>query len=389
MKDHAARTKRVKASETVRISGLVAEKKQQGIDITSFSVGEPDFDTPQHVREAAKKALDAGETHYTPAGGIHPLREAIAEKHRRENQIQQAQAQDVVVTPTKHAIALTMLALVDHGDEVLLPDPCWVSYEPLVRLAGGTPVFVPLDQDDGFRMRAESLAEKITPKTKLLITNSPSNPTGGTDLEADVKAHADLCKDHDLYLMSDEIYEHIRYEGEHLSPASLPDMYERTITINGLSKSFAMTGWRTGWSLAPAPITKEILKLQGHTITHVTTFAQHGALAALTGTQQPVKDMLQVFTRRRETMLEALNGMPGVTCPTPRGAFYVFPRIEAGGMDDMQLTEHLIENAHIAVTPGSAFGPAGKGHIRISYATSEDRIQQGMKRMRDALEALG
>lgn len=385
MKPFAERTARVVASETVRISSLVAKKKREGVDVVSFSVGEPDFDTPLHVREAAKRALDAGETHYTPAGGIHPLREAVAEKHRRENHISEAQAEHVVVTPTKHAIALSILALVDHGDEVLLPDPCWVSYEPLVRLAGGTPVFVPLDKEDGYRMRPEAVAERVTPKTKLLLTNSPSNPTGGTDLVEDVKGHADLVKDHDLWLLSDEIYEHIRYEGEHLSPASLPEMYERTVTINGLSKSFAMTGWRTGWSLAPPDVTKELLKLQGHTVTHVTTFAQFGALEALTGTQQPVTDMLQVFARRREIMLEALGGMPGVSCPTPRGAFYVFPRVDVG-MDDVRLTERLIEEAHIALTPGSAFGPSGMGHVRISYATSEDRIREGMGRMRDALD---
>lgn len=386
MKGLAERVGRVKASETVRISGLVAEKKRQGVDIISFSVGEPDFDTPTHVRDAAKKALDNGETHYTPAGGIHPLREAIAEKHRTENQIDQAEAQDVVATPTKHAIALAILTVVDHGDEVLLPDPSWVSYEPLVRLAGGTPVHVPLDAEEGYRLRPETVAEHVTPKTKMLLTNSPSNPTGGSDAVEDVKGHADLVKDHDLYLLSDEIYEHIRYEGQHLSPASLDGMYERTITVNGLSKSFAMTGWRTGWSLAPPPLTKEILKLQGHTVTHITTFAQYGALAALTGTKQPIADMLDVFTRRRTIMLEALHGMPGVTCPTPTGAFYVFPQIDVPGMDDMQLTQALIEQAHVAVTPGSAFGPAGKGCVRISYATSEDRIKEGMKRMQQALE---
>lgn len=386
MRPLAKRTGRVQASQTVRISGLVAEKKRQGVDITSFSVGEPDFDTPEHVRDAAKKALDDGHTHYTPAGGIHPLREAVAEKHRKENRIEKAVAQDVVVTPTKHAIALAMLAIVDHGDEVLLPDPCWVSYEPLVQLAGGTPVYVPLDAEDGYRLRPETVQEHVTKKTKLLVTNSPSNPTGGTDLVEDVKGHADVANDHDLYVMSDEIYEHIRYEGDALSPAALPGMYDRTITVNGLSKSFAMTGWRTGWVLAPPPLTKEILKLQGHTVTHVTSFAQYGALAALTGPQEPIQDMLAVFQKRRALMLEALAGMPGVTCATPRGAFYVFPRIEAGGMDDMELAERLIEEAHIAVTPGSAFGPAGKGHVRISYATSEAQITSGMQRLRAFLE---
>lgn len=386
VKPLAARVARVRESETVRIAALVAEKKRAGIDVVGFSVGEPDFDTPEHVRQAAKDALDAGHTHYTPAAGIHELREAVAAKHRRENAMDQTTANDVVVTPTKQAIAQAILAVVDHGDEVLLPDPCWVSYEPLVQMAGGTPIFVPLDAEDGFRMRADTIAEKVTSKTKLVITNSPSNPTGGTDEPEDVKGLADLAIDHDLYVMSDEIYEHIRYTGEALSPASLDGMWERTMTVNGLSKSFAMTGWRMGWVVAPPALKKEILKIQSHTITHVTSFAQYGAVAALNGPMDAVHEMKEVFAKRREIIMEALAGMPGVACPTPRGAFYVFPKVDVPGMDDMQLTEALLSEANIAVTPGSAFGPGGAGRIRISYATGEDRIREGMARMQAFLE---
>lgn len=386
VKPLAARVARVRASETVRIANLVAEKKRAGADVVSFSVGEPDFDTPRHVREAAKRALDEGHTHYTPAAGIFELREAIARKHQSENAMAETKPEDVVVTPTKQAIAQAILAVVDHGDEVLIPDPAWVSYEPLVQMAGGKPVFVPLDPEQGFRLVPEALAEHVTDRTKLLITNSPSNPTGGTDTPADVKGHAELCVDHDLYLLSDEIYEPIRYEGEHLSPASLPDMWERTMTVNGLSKSFAMTGWRLGWAVAPPPLKKEILKIQSHTITHVTSFAQYGGVAALTGPQEPVREMVQVFAKRREIILEALAGMPGVQCPVPTGAFYVFPRIEVDGMDDATFTEMLLQDADVAVTPGSAFGPHGVGHVRISYATSEERIRTGMDRLRTFLE---
>ena len=381
VKPLAARVARVRASETVRIASLVAEKRRAGVDVVSFSVGEPDFDTPEHVRAAAKQALDDGHTHYTPAAGIHDLRAAIAAKHRDENAMVDVRPEDVVVTPTKQAIAQAILAVVDHGDEVLLPDPAWVSYEPLIQLAGGRPVPVPVDAEHGFRLTADRLAEHVTSKTKLIITNSPSNPTGGTDTEADVRGHADLAKDHDLYLLSDEIYEHIRYEGRHVSPASLDGMAERTMTVNGLSKSFAMTGWRLGWVVAPPPLLKEILKIQSHTITHVTSFAQYGGIAALTGPQEPVREMVRTFARRREIVLEALAAMPGVTCANPTGAFYVFPRIDAAAGDDVRFTERLLEEADVAVTPGSAFGAGGAGHVRISYATSEERLRTGLDRL--------
>lgn len=385
MKPLAARVGRVKPSETVRISNLVAEKRRAEIDVVSFAAGEPDFDTPRHIREAAKRALDEGHTHYVPAAGIPELREAIAEKHRGENGMDTT-PDDVLVTPTKQAVALAILSIVDHGDEVILPDPCWVSYDPLVRLAGGTPVYVPLDKDQGFSTDVDAVAEKVTDRTKMVLMNSPSNPTGGTDSPDAVKGVGDLVVDHDLYLLSDEIYEAIRYEGDHVAPASLPGLAERTVTVHGLSKSYAMTGWRIGWAVAPPAIRKEMLKLQSHTITHPTSFAQYGAVEAFRGPKDFLVEMMEAFRRRRDLVVEALNGMPGVTCATPRGAFYAFPKIAAAGMDSMTFAERLLEEADVGLTPGAAFGPAGEGHVRISYATSEERLTTGLERMRAFLE---
>ncbi len=381
MKPFAARMGRVAPSATVRMAGMVAAKRAAGVDVVGFAAGEPDFDTPVHVREAAKRALDEGKTHYVPAGGIPELREAVAVKHRDQNAIDQAQASDVIITPTKQAVAQAILALVDDGDEVLLPDPAWVSYDPLVRLAGGTPVYVPLDAANGFTSDIDAMNAAVTKRTKLIIHNSPCNPTGGADEPETIKGLADLCIDHDLYLLSDEIYEPIRYTGTHCSPASLDGMYERTVTVHGLSKSFAMTGWRIGWSLAPEPITKQMMKLQSHTITHPTSFAQYGAVEALTGPQDSVAEMLAAFTRRRQLVMDLLNDMPGVECPEPAGAFYVFPKVDCGDLDSLTIAERLIQEADIGVTPGSAFGPCGEGHLRISYATSEDRIEEGMGRL--------
>ncbi|MBW3583529.1 MAG: pyridoxal phosphate-dependent aminotransferase [Euryarchaeota archaeon] len=390
MKGLSARVGRVLPSETVRISGLVAEKRRQGIDVVSFAAGEPDFPTPEHVREAAKKALDEGKTRYVPAPGVPELREAVAKKHVEENGMAETRPEHVLVTPSKQAIAYAILATVDHGDEVLLPDPCWVSYDPLVRLAGGTPVYVPLDAEDGFRMRPEPVAEHITGKTKLVVMNSPSNPTGGMDLPADVRGVAELVQDHGLYLLSDEIYEHVRYGGaEHLSPASLPGMTDHTVTVNGLSKSFSMTGWRIGWAIASGELMKAMGKLQSHTITHPTSFAQYGALAALTGPKDFIAEMMVAFERRRRLVLDLLAEIPGVTCAEPRGAFYVFPDISGTGMDAMTFAERLLEEGDVGVTPGPAFGPGGEGHVRISYATSDERIREGLARMKRFVSQAG
>lgn len=377
---------RIVGSATVAISNLVAERRRAGADVLSLSLGEPDFTTPEHVRDAAKAALDAGHTHYTPGPGIPELREAVADFHRDLNGIP-CGPEHVLVTPTKQAVMMSLLALADRGDEVLLPDPAWVSYEPIVRWAHAEPVPVPLDPEAGFRMTPEAVAERITPRSRVVVLNSPSNPTGGVNTPDDVRGIVELAVDHDLWVVSDEIYQRLQYEGEHQSAAAVDGAWERTVTIDGLSKSFAMTGWRIGWAVAPTPAWKQLNKLQSHSLTHCTSFAQHGAVAALRGPQDSVEEMRETFRRRRDLMVEGLRAIPGVTCAEPQGAFYVFPHFrqaEAAGGDEA-LCMRLIEEAGVAGTPGSAFGAGGAGHIRFSYAAGEETLRDALGRLRSAL----
>lgn len=377
----ASRIGRVKESGTVRITDAVNKLRREGKDVVSFSVGEPDFDTPEPAREALKAAVDAGRTHYVSAWGIPELREAIAEKSQKENGIP-AKASNVLVTPAKQAIFYAILALVEKGDEVLIPDPAWVSYEPVVALAGGKVVRVPATLETDFRMTPEAVAERVTDKTKLLIANSPSNPTGGVATPEDVRGWCDLAKDKDLWLLSDELYEKILYEGSHVSPASQPGMWERTLTVNGFSKAYAMTGWRMGWLVGDAPAMKEIIKLQQHSLTHPASYSQHGALEALRMDQAPVREMVAEFRARRDLMVKGLREIPGWECNVPKGAFYVFARFHHK-LDSMQMAERLLFDGGVAVTPGIEFGPLGEGHVRISYANSRENLEKGLARMAD------
>jgi aspartate aminotransferase len=378
----AARMGRVHESGTVKITDAVARLRKEGRDIVSFSVGEPDFDTPAPVREAAKRALDEGKTHYVSAWGIPELREAIAGRSRDENGIP-VQAANVLVTPAKQAIFYAILGLVEKGDEVLIPDPAWVSYEPIVALAGGKVVRVPATAETEFRMTPEAIAERVTSATKMLVTNSPSNPTGGVATRDDVRGWTDIARDHDFYILSDELYEKVLYEGKHHSPASFPGAFERTLTVNGFSKAYAMTGWRMGWLAADASLLKELVKLQQHSITHPATFAQHGALEALRMDQRYVREMVDEFRARRDLLVAGLRDIPGWSCNVPQGAFYVFARFDHE-VSSMEMAERLLLDGGVAVTPGVEFGPAGEGHVRISYATSRENIARGLARMRDA-----
>lgn len=382
----AERMSRVPESGTVRIANLVSKLKGEGVDIISFSVGEPDFPTPENITKAAIKALTEHFTHYTPSAGIPELRKAVAAKSREDNGIP-CEEQHVIITPTKHALFMACLAMVDIGDEVILPDPAWGTFEACVRLAGGVPRYVTLKAEEDYRMLPEKVAEAITPKTKMILSNSPSNPLGSVLEREDVQGIADLATDHDLLVMSDETYEKIIFEGRHHSFASLPGMFDRTITVNGFSKTYAMTGWRLGWVIAPPSITREINKLQTQSITNATSFAQVAGVEALRGPQDSVRSMIEEFKARRELVYQYIQDIPQLRCPRPKGAFYMFPKYDLR-MSSEDLTMHLLKEAHVAVTPGSTFGPAGEGHIRISYAASREELKEGMSRLRAALAKL-
>jgi len=382
----AKRVLSVESSPTVRISDLVTEMKARGEKVVSLAIGEPDFPTPSHIVGAAKEALDDGYTKYTPAPGIKDLREAIAEKSQKDNKIP-AKPQNVIVAPTKHTLFMTCMALLDRGDEALIPDPGWVSYGPMVTLAGAKPVPIRAADEDGFVPTAETVAAAITPHTRLLMLNSPSNPGGSVYSRDEMRALADLAKDHDLIVVSDEIYEKILYEGEHVSPASLDGMFDRTVTVHGFSKTYAMTGWRLGWLVAPTPLYKEIVKVQEHTITCATAFAQKAGVAALRGPTAPLEAMVKEFRARREIVMAELAKIDRMSTDRPRGAFYVFPKVDVD-LDSAALCELILKEASVAVTPGTAFGPAGEGHIRISYATSRETITDGVRRIGEVLAKL-
>lgn len=380
----AERIARVKESGTMKMKELASQKKAEGKKIISFTVGEPDFDTPKHIVEAAKKALDEGKTRYLNAAGLPELREAIARASKENNSIP-CDASNVMVTPTKQAMFQTILATVNEGEEVIIPDPAWVSYDPATALAGGRAVPAPTRAEDGWRLRPEVVAELITPKTKMILINSPSNPCGSVMVKDDIVGIADLAKDHDLVVLSDEVYEKIIFDGlKHHSIAAEPGMFDRTITISGFSKTYAMTGWRMGWLVAPAPLFKAISKIQQHSITHATTFAQYGALAALVESQEPVNAMVKEFDERRALVVKLLGEMPQMQCDVPKGAFYAFPKFDSP-MNSEQMALHLMEKAEVAVTGGSAFGAAGEKHLRISYATSKENIMTGLERIKKAL----
>jgi aspartate aminotransferase len=384
---------RIAPSGTVATGDLVDKLKREGMDIISFVLGEPDFDTPQHIIDAAAEAMNSGFTHYTPTHGIPELREAIAQKSKEENNIS-CETSNVFVTPTKFGLFASLLALVDEQHEVIITDPGFVSYYQMVNFSCANVKSVKVSQDNEFRLMPEDVAEAITPKTKVIILNSPCNPTGSVSGLDDLKGIADLAKDHNIFILTDEIYEKIIYEGEHHSMASLDDMFERTVTVNGFSKSYAMTGWRLGWIVATEEIIIAVKKIQQHSLTCAVSFAQKGGVAALKGSQEPVKEMVSEFRARRDLIVEGVNSIPGLSCQTPKGAFYAFVKFDHD-MPSIDFAKFLIEKAHVAVTkahvavtPGSAFGLNGEGYLRISYAASRENITEGLKRIEKALAEL-
>ncbi len=370
----------IEESATIKISEKASEMKRAGIEVLSFSLGEPDFSTPEHISKAAKEALDKGHTHYVPSAGIPELRKAIAEKLRTENRLK-VQAGNIIVTPgTKHAIYEAAMALLEEGDEAVLFDPAWVSYEACIKLSGARVVWV---SSYGNSLVTE-LLEKITKKTKLLVINSPNNPSGAVLSKKELKAIADIAREHNIYVLSDEVYEKIIYGEKHYSIGSFEGLEDRTITINGFSKTYAMTGWRLGYAAVPKEVFEGMLKIQQHSVSSATSFAQYGALAALISSQKCVEEMTAEFKVRRDLIVNHLEQMK-IQYIKPDGAFYIFADINPFG-SSVDVAEKLLNKAHIAVTPGSSFGPESDRYIRISYATSQANINEGMRRMKEAIE---
>lgn len=382
----AKRMSNVPESGTVKIANLVSRLKAEGADIISFNMGEPDFNTPANITAACVKGLGEHFTHYTPSAGIPELRKAVANKLHKNNHIP-CKERHVLITPTKQAIFMAMLAMVEEGDEVIVPDPEWGTFDACARLAGAAVKYATLDPAEQYRMTPEKVMDMVTPKTKLIVINSPSNPCGAVLEESDVRGIADIAKDHDLVVLSDEIYERLIFEGQNHSIASFPGMFERTITIGGMSKTYAMTGWRLGWAVAPDPIFKELNKLQTQSITCVTSFVQYAGIEAVNGPQNSVEEMFREFKARRDLIFDLMSEIPSLHCEKPKGAFYLFPSYDQK-VSSEDMATYLLEKAHVAVTPGIAFGPSGEGKIRISYAASRDEITEGMSRMKNALARL-
>jgi aminotransferase len=386
---------KVRVSErarSIRPSGIrrLFDLAQRTPGVISLGIGEPDFDTPGHVKEAAKRALDEGYTHYTPNAGFQDLREAIAEKLRSENRIE-ASPDEVIVTGGggTGALMLASMCLINPGDEVLIPDPGFVVYESMVLMAGGRPVYVPLREEEGFAMKAEEVERLITPRTRVVVVNTPSNPTGGVMERGDLEAIAELAVKHDLYVISDEVYEKFVYDGHrHVSLASLPGMWERTVTVNSFSKTYAMTGWRIGYAAAPKPLVDEMVKLQQFSMVHAPAVSQRAALAALRGPQDFVALMVKEFDRRRRLLVERLNSIEGLSCPKPKGAFYAFLNIKGLGLSSEEAAERFLEQAGVVTVPGVAFGPSGEGYLRLSYARPIEQLEEACRRLEEAVRKL-
>lgn len=382
----AERMSTIPPSSTLKVLALAKELQRQGKDIVHMEVGEPDFDTPLHIKKAAEEALARGATKYTPSAGTPELREAIA-KNLAGKGISTT-AKNVIVTPgAKHAIFCAMATTLDPGDEVIIPCPCW-TYEAIALTFGAKPVYVETTQADGFKLKEESVKKAITPKTKMILLNYPSNPTGAVMQKDDLKPIADLAADHRLWVLSDEIYDCLVYEGKHASVMSLPGMAERTVYVNGFSKAYAMTGWRLGYAVAPVEIIAEMDKILQASTSCVAGFVQAAGVAALNGPQDCIEKMRKEYHKRRDVIVDGLNSIDGFECAKPEGAFYVFPSIKKLGVPSLEFCERLLRDVGVAAVPGSGFGPYGEGHVRFSYATSMENIGEGIERVKKVAEKI-
>lgn len=377
----AERVQQLTPSLTLAIDAKAKAMKAQGVDVIGFGAGEPDFDTPEHIKASAMGSLDAGFTKYTPSSGIPELRAAISEKLKKDNDLDYEPSQIVVTCGAKHACYNALLATINPGEEVLVPAPYWLSYPEMVKLVGGVPVPVPTSSENGYKITPDQFRESLSPLTKMIVLNTPGNPTGAVYTDNELAALAEVALDEDILILADEVYEKLVYDdAKHYSIASFSkEVYNRTLTVNGFSKTYAMTGWRLGYVAAPAPIAKAIDSLQSHSTSNMTAFAQKGALAAYKGPQDCVEEMLAEYTKRRTRICELLDGIRKLTYVKPMGAFYVLVNIAQMGMTSAQFAEKLLEEEKVTVVPGIAFGDDDT--IRLSYATSLKNIEEGLQRI--------
>ncbi len=391
------RARELQPSATLAIDAQAKQMKAQGIDVVGFGAGEPDFPTPAHIVEGAVAALYAGDTRYTPVGGTAELKAAIAASLRRDYGLTYGAAEITASCGAKHTLFNLFLALLEEGDEAIVPSPYWVSYPEQIGVAGARAVLLPTREEEGWRIRPEELDAAITPRTKALVLNSPSNPTGALYGADDLRALAEVIRRHDLVVVSDDIYQHLVYGGARFTGLLevAPDLRDRTVIVNGVSKTYAMTGWRIGFAAGPAPLIGAMEKIQSQSTSNPTSFAQKAAAVALTGPQECVAQMRSAFEARRDLLVLGLNAIPGISCPAPQGAFYAFPNVaalygtragETTIASSFDLARYLLDEARVALVPGAPFG--SDAHLRLSYATSEASIREGLERIGTAVARL-
>ena len=383
----AARVRDLAPSPTLTVSDKARQLKAQGIDVIDLGGGDPDFITPAHIRQAAANAMNAGDTHYVASAGTPALRKAIAAKLNTDNGVEYDPATEIIVTPGgKAALFQAMLTLVEPGVDVLVLEPAWVSYVPMIEVASGRAIPVTLSGDQNWQVTRELLESAVTPATRGILFNSPCNPTGHVMSDEELRAIADVAAKHDLLVFADDMYEKILYDGHtHTTITSLPGMFERTLTFNGLSKAYAMTGWRLGYVAGPRAYIDQIAKVHSHSVTCATSFAQAGGVAALTGPQEFIGEMVAAWDRRRIMVCDGLDALKGISCPRVEGAFYAFPDIRGTGVSSMEFSDYMLKDAHVALVPGNAFGDAGEGYVRLSFATSDDLLTETLVRMERVL----
>ena len=383
----AARARDLAPSPTLAVSDKARRLKAEGVDVVDLGGGDPDFITPAHIRQAATDAMNAGDTHYVASAGTPALRKAIQKKLHDDNGVEVDWNGGIVVTPGgKQSLFEAALAFVEPGVDVLVPEPAWVSYVPMAELAGGRSVPVPLSADDNFRLTRERLEAAVTPASRVIVVCSPNNPTGRVFDQSELEALTGFARDHDMLVFSDEMYEKILYDGRHhVSIASLPGMAERTLTFNGFSKAYAMTGWRLGYVAGPKPFIAEIEKIHSHSATCATSFVQAAGVTALGGPQEFIGEMVTAWDRRRRNLARGLNAIKGITWQPAEGAFYAFADVRELGLSSSDTADLFLREAHVAVTPGIAFGTAGEGHVRLSFATSDQQLEAAVERLSNLL----